>query len=355
MGFFGKGNLSRSKPEYEIISDISQKAFSNSDKLRRLPPKERQIRQSKFREIRKERHRNHSHWQRLANLSEDNECHTSQRTNEESEMKKAQHENDTSEEEPCKKMKMEEDEVDLFEDDSDECNDDSDDLTHDTSSQDENKTNSSDKDDNELGGAEVPVQVKKSEVIGKSRKKVDPYKVFEHLQLTLEEAFFLSYGLGCLNVYDDNKKALSIGDLWREFSQVKKNFIPCYIAYHYYRSKGWVPKCGIKYGTDFVIYKEGMPFYHSSYSVIVQVADQDSLEPVMTDVCTPYTWAGATGLNRVSEHAAKEIMICYVLLPSGITEKELCLPCCIPRFKVQEVVLRRWIPERSREPTKTTS
>lgn len=35
QGFFGKGILSRSKPEYEVISNISQKAFSKSEKLRR--------------------------------------------------------------------------------------------------------------------------------------------------------------------------------------------------------------------------------------------------------------------------------------------------------------------------------
>ena len=34
-GFFGKGILSRSKPEHEKISNISQLAFSSSDKLRR--------------------------------------------------------------------------------------------------------------------------------------------------------------------------------------------------------------------------------------------------------------------------------------------------------------------------------
>lgn len=35
QGFFGKGFLSRSKPTYEVISNISQKAFSKSEKLRR--------------------------------------------------------------------------------------------------------------------------------------------------------------------------------------------------------------------------------------------------------------------------------------------------------------------------------
>ena len=40
QGFFGKGFLSRSKPEYEVISNISQKAFSKSEKLRRCKCRE---------------------------------------------------------------------------------------------------------------------------------------------------------------------------------------------------------------------------------------------------------------------------------------------------------------------------
>ena len=39
--------------------------------------------------------------------------------------------------------------------------------------------------------------------------------------------------------------------MWTKFCQAKKDFIPCYTVYHYFRSKGWVPKSGIKYGTDF--------------------------------------------------------------------------------------------------------
>ena len=38
--------------------------------------------------------------------------------------------------------------------------------------------------------------------------------------------------------------------MWSEFSRRNANFVRNYIVYHYYRSKGWVPQIGLKYGTD---------------------------------------------------------------------------------------------------------
>lgn len=185
-----------------------------------------------------------------------------------------------------------------------------------------------------------------------SRRRDDPYKVYEHLQLSLEEAFFLSYGLGCLSVLDKDKKPLSLSQMWCAFCGAKQEFIPNYVSYHYFRSKGWVPKLGIKYGTDLVLYKEGMPFYHSSYSVIVQMVNhqhEDTVKSDSTILGRELSWRQLCGVGRVNEHAAKELMICYVIKPSDLKNEEMSSPKCISRFKTQEVVLRRWIPERARE------
>ncbi|CAH1762021.1 12092_t:CDS:2 [Entrophospora sp. SA101] len=63
----------------------------------------------------------------------------------------------------------------------------------------------------------------------------------EYLHLTTEEAFFLCFGIESLNVYDKNE----------------------YVAYHYFRSLGWVVRCGMKFGVDYVLYEKGPPFKHS--------------------------------------------------------------------------------------------
>lgn len=72
----------------------------------------------------------------------------------------------------------------------------------------------------------------------------------ETLNLTLEEAFFLQYALGCLQVIDISGP-LTILQTWQKFGESKSDFIESYIVYHYFRSKGWVVKSGHKFGGNF--------------------------------------------------------------------------------------------------------
>ncbi len=38
-----------------------------------------------------------------------------------------------------------------------------------------------------------------------------------------------------------------------------------YAAYHHFRNNGWVVKSGLKYGTNFVLYKDSPSHYHAEY------------------------------------------------------------------------------------------
>lgn len=86
----------------------------------------------------------------------------------------------------------------------------------------------------------------------------------EHLQLTPEEALFLAFALGALKVQDTRThNVLSTKDL---FSLLRQNsyfpprssshlqpddpFLIHYAVYHHFRSLGWVPRPGIKFGVD---------------------------------------------------------------------------------------------------------
>lgn len=80
------------------------------------------------------------------------------------------------------------------------------------------------------------------------------FAVKETLHLTLEEAFFLSYGLGCLNIISVFGNTMSILDVWKLFCSSQSDFTQKYIAYHHFRSKGWVVKPGAKFGGDFCMY-----------------------------------------------------------------------------------------------------
>ena len=99
----------------------------------------------------------------------------------------------------------------------------------------------------------------------------DLYPVEEPLCLTAEESFYLVTELDLLTVHtpSDHLKCLTPEELWKELCAYCKRFPFTYSAYRHYRQKGWVPKSGFKFGVDFILYKDGPAFYHSSYAILV--------------------------------------------------------------------------------------
>ncbi|KAK6180774.1 hypothetical protein SNE40_008766 [Patella caerulea] len=178
--------------------------------------------------------------------------------------------------------------------------------------------------------------------------KQNPFPIKEYLQLSLVETFFLSYGLGCF-ILKEKENSLNIVSMWKIFCEKQRNFIASYVTYHYFRSKGWVPKSGLKFGCDYILYKVGPPFYHGSYSVVIQYIEEDGVTPVVGYQQRCLSWRSLCGLNRITEHVAKEVMICYVVKPKNLTDKDLLSPSCIPYFKVKEMLLSRWISSQERQ------
>eukprot|EP00795_Rhopilema_esculentum_P008558 gene8558-14559_t len=154
------------------------------------------------------------------------------------------------------------------------------------------------------------------EVPEKQAKLEDLYQVDEFLQLSLEEAYFLAFGLGCLTVKDEDEKELPLVEMWRKFCHLKARFLETYAAYHYFRSLGWVVRDGLIYGSDFLLYKDGMPYYHSSYAVLAYLVDDDKVGASLESL--PWTWSYLTCMNRVAERVAKEVLIAFVVKPKGL-------------------------------------
>uniref|UniRef100_A0A9L0K8N1 tRNA-splicing endonuclease subunit Sen2 n=1 Tax=Equus asinus TaxID=9793 RepID=A0A9L0K8N1_EQUAS len=142
----------------------------------------------------------------------------------------------------------------------------------------------------------------------------------------------------------NEQEPLTIVKLWKIFTVIQPTFRTTYMAYHHFRSKGWVPKVGLKYGTDLLLYRKGPPFYHASYSVIVELVDDRFEGPLRR----PFSWKSLAALSRVSVNVSKELMLCYLIKPSTMTDKEMESPECMKRIKVQEVVLSRWVSSRER-------
>ncbi|XP_061730479.1 tRNA-splicing endonuclease subunit Sen2 isoform X1 [Nerophis ophidion] len=173
----------------------------------------------------------------------------------------------------------------------------------------------------------------------------NPFYLTEYLQLSLEEAFFLVYSLGCLSVHMQ-QEPLSIIQLWKKLRSLRPDFISSYAAYHHFRSRGWVPKegSGAKYGVDLLLYRKGPPFYHASYSVVVEKVDDSFTGSALR----PFSWRSLAALGRITANVSKELMLCYIVYPVDLSEAELDSPACLSKLKVQEVIISRWVSSKER-------
>ncbi|KAJ2608533.1 tRNA splicing endonuclease subunit sen2 [Coemansia sp. RSA 1804] len=217
----------------------------------------------------------------------------------------------------------------------------------------------------------------------------------EPLQLSPYEALFLS-DIGCLEATDAGNSSVRYGyaDLWHILAATAPcrggeadDFALRYAAYYYYRAKGWVVRCGIKFGSDFLLYAEGGPTKsHAPYSVIVRRLD--SAAPTTTTTATTTTdggdseqtrqnqdgaerprglaesWQYMFALNRVTAQAKKSLLVCYVGIPNtcaGENEemeegsimhghvKAQRRPPDLHAFRIQEFVVQRFNPNKWRE------
>jgi tRNA splicing endonuclease len=120
----------------------------------------------------------------------------------------------------------------------------------------------------------------------------------EVLQLLLEEAFYLLQVGGCLSIYRDTltTQPMTIDQCWKAFLSVKPMFAASYAVYHHYRKRyvlhhqvsvdassphslthsltlcsGWVPKSGLKYGCHLLLYRNGPTASHAAYGASCRV------------------------------------------------------------------------------------
>ncbi|KAF2455586.1 tRNA intron endonuclease [Lineolata rhizophorae] len=224
----------------------------------------------------------------------------------------------------------------------------------------------------------------------------------EHLQLTPEEAFFLAYALGILDIYDGqaSRIPMSTSDLFDFFSRSATfppqagslddtSFLASYAVYHHFRSLGWVVRPGMKFGVDMLLYNRGPVFAHAEFGVMIipslRSADKDDVaatdavgsgkkmvdsSPVPNSYqghdmpMSSYGIQGGLGsrknwwwlhcVNRVQTQVKKTLVLAYVEIdPSTERENEdgrkIDIGRMLKRCHVREFILRRWVPNRSRQ------
>ncbi|TCD65903.1 tRNA splicing endonuclease subunit sen2 [Steccherinum ochraceum] len=198
----------------------------------------------------------------------------------------------------------------------------------------------------------------------------------EHMQLTLQEAFFLCWGLDCLTILDPHtSQSLSLQQIWVSLQQAfgiipslkpvytispeeerfDNPFLVNYAVYHHYRSLGWVVKSGIKFCVDLLLYKRGPVFHHAEFGVLVIPVYEDPADklssPYALANADPMSWTWLSTINRVNSQVQKTLVLAYVTIPSSshVPHHTLSSPACLNHYSVREVVLRRFIPARMRD------
>ncbi|WWC68397.1 uncharacterized protein I206_102323 [Kwoniella pini CBS 10737] len=209
----------------------------------------------------------------------------------------------------------------------------------------------------------------------------------EHLQLSLEEALFLSLGLGVLKVFDPISQtyipngpsllSLLLTPSTSPFSNTLSTKTPMlpddpllvsYIAYHHFRSLGWVVKDGIKFCCDWLLYRKGPAFSHSAFACIVIPVYEDLEEKEIS----PYgnqdwyeeklSWKWINTIMRVNALVQKTVIAVYVTIPSlksfdsslkfengYLNPEKIDFKKLLQRYTVREVSLTRFGPSRRRD------
>ncbi|KAL0259005.1 tRNA splicing endonuclease subunit sen2 [Diplodia seriata] len=201
----------------------------------------------------------------------------------------------------------------------------------------------------------------KSANVSKELALDEPIQNEEHLQLSLEEAFFLTYGLGVLEVVAARTKKtvepLQLFQLCRSLSyfppssalQVRPDdpFLLKYVVYHHFRSRGWVVRDGVKFSVDYMIYNRGPVFSHAEFAVHIVPSYSD---PYWKDQekkeSNPWWWLHC--VNRVQSQVLKTLVLVYVEVPPPIEGPVKDIGEYLGRYKVREFVLRRWVANRMR-------
>jgi len=192
----------------------------------------------------------------------------------------------------------------------------------------------------------------------------------EHLQLTLYEAFFLVFALGILTVTDPSTtKQISTPDLLTLFRchstpppistsvsllfTTDDPFLINYAVYHHFRSLGWVVKNGIKFSVDFLLYSRGPVFTHAEYGIVI--LPNYSAWGGQREETKKREWWWLHEIMRVSSQVKKTVILCYVDVPTidevngWDDENGMGLKGLLARYKIREVGLSRWIPNRNRD------
>uniref|UniRef100_A0A6B2LKH1 tRNA-intron lyase n=1 Tax=Arcella intermedia TaxID=1963864 RepID=A0A6B2LKH1_9EUKA len=164
-------------------------------------------------------------------------------------------------------------------------------------------------------------------------------KPLEPLQLAPEEVIYLMKELGHSFIIDG--VLVAIEELWKKFEEVNRRFFGLYFVYSHYRKAGWVPKCGLKFGTDLVLYFQGPETSHSRYAVSIDIVTESG--EALPYCPNPHrSWLSFMGMNRVCGNAIKELVTCVVVVPNGLSQENTFSASVLESLNLKHYSFGRW-------------
>ncbi|CAM0908580.1 unnamed protein product [Alopecurus aequalis] len=160
-------------------------------------------------------------------------------------------------------------------------------------------------------------------------------------QLGAEEVFYLCHGLKCIAVRSESEKRMGEGQLWDHLCTASESFPEMYKAYSHLRTKNWVVRSGLQYGTDFVAYRHHPALVHSEFAVVVVPEGAE-----FGGRCGRLkVWSDLLCALRASGSVAKTLLVLTV----SSSVSELRSPDCLEQLVVHERTITRWIAQQCRE------
>ncbi|CAI5759478.1 unnamed protein product [Candida verbasci] len=177
----------------------------------------------------------------------------------------------------------------------------------------------------------------------------------EYVQLQFVETFFLKFALNTIKISNFANLTELFKVCCNHYSESNSinpdnKFILEYLVYHYYRSMGWCVRSGIKFGTDYLLYKRGPPFMHAEFCLLIMDLNSNNLD-----------WFQVFTKARVVGSVKKTLVLVYVETPTieefnqvfydnnEVDDEGLKFLKLFKLYKISEVIYKRWNPSRTRD------
>jgi tRNA-splicing endonuclease subunit Sen2 len=129
-----------------------------------------------------------------------------------------------------------------------------------------------------------------------------------------------------------------------------------YVAYHHFRSLGWVVRAGTKFGVDFLLYNRGPVFSHAEFAIMIMPSYSHKFWQTEEGkrsrrIQEQKDWWWLHCVNRVQSQVKKSLVLCYVEIPPPVRDEKAGstdVATLLKGYKVREFVIRRWLMNRSR-------